>query len=113
VQTFSGARHYFTILPTKWPTSSTQLSHDENSTLFMLLLAVFNILLYIYSRQTDIAVGTPVAGRSRKQVEGVLGLFINTLVMRSQLDPSGQLPQLLAAGAPDRPGRFRPSRRAL
>ncbi|MCA9954555.1 MAG: hypothetical protein KC434_07540, partial [Anaerolineales bacterium] len=64
VQTFAGARHYFTILP-EVADQFHQLSHDENSTLFMALLAAFNILLFIYSRQTDIAVGTPVAGRNR------------------------------------------------
>jgi amino acid adenylation domain-containing protein len=94
VQTFSGARHYFTISPTI-ASQFQQLTYDENSTLFMALLAAFNSLLYIYSRQTDIAVGTPVAGRSRKQVEGVIGLFINTLVMRCHIDPQASFRSLL------------------
>jgi amino acid adenylation domain-containing protein len=56
-----------------------------NATLFMVLLAVYNILLFRYSQQEDLLVGTPVAGRSRGQWEPLIGLFVNTLVMRNDL----------------------------
>ena len=86
VQTFAGARHYFNIAP-DIADQFHQLTQAENTTLFMGLLGAFNILLHIYSRQTDITVGTPVAGRNRQQLESVIGLFINTLVMRNQIEP--------------------------
>ncbi len=94
VQTFAGARHYFTIAP-DIANQFHQLTHAENATLFMGLLGAFNVLLHIYSRQTDISVGTPVAGRNRNQLESTIGLFINTLVMRNQIDPQASFRDLL------------------
>ncbi len=52
---------------------------------FMYLLAVFNVLLYKYSGQDDICVGTPVANRNRAETENLIGFFINTLVIRADL----------------------------
>src|SRR5690606_26587781 len=72
-----------------------QLTQAENATLFMTLLAAFNLLLHKYSQQTDIAVGTPIAGRNRNQLDGLIGLFINTLVMRSQIDPQASFRDFL------------------
>ncbi|MGH9830873.1 MAG: condensation domain-containing protein, partial [Blastocatellia bacterium] len=59
-------------------------------TLFMTLLAAFEVLLYRYSGQKDILVGTPIAGRNRKEVEGLIGIFVNTLVTRTDMsgDPT-------------------------
>ena len=59
----------------------------ENATLFMVLEAAFTALLARYTGQEDVIVGTPVAGRSRPEVEGLIGLFVNTLVLRT--DTSG------------------------
>src|SRR5207237_6445517 len=61
-------------------------------TLYMLLLAGFQVLLSRYTGQSDIAVGSPIANRNRKDTEGLIGFFINTLVMRTDLsgDPSFQ-----------------------
>ena len=95
VQTFNGARHYFTIDPSI-ADHLRRLTHAENATLFMSLLTTFNILLHQYSGQTDIAVGTPVAGRNRNQLESVIGLFINTLVMRSNIEPTATFRAQLA-----------------
>src|SRR2546428_2267989 len=66
------------------------LSRREGATLFMTLLAAFQVLLARYARQPDIVVATPVAGRHRREVEGLIGLFLNTLVLRTDLsgDPS-------------------------
>ncbi|MBK9470577.1 MAG: amino acid adenylation domain-containing protein [Gammaproteobacteria bacterium] len=61
------------------------LSRRHGVTPFMLLLAGFAVLLYRYSGQTDIAVGTPIAGRRRKEFEELVGFFVNTLVMRTDL----------------------------
>ncbi len=63
------------------------LARAEGVTLFMLLLAAFATLLHRYSRQDDIVVGTPVAGRTRSQLEGLIGFFVNTLVLR--IDTAG------------------------
>ncbi len=59
-----------------------QMSRREGVTLFMSLLAGFQVLLGRYSGQSDIAVGTPIAGRNRREIEGLIGFFVNTLVMR-------------------------------
>jgi amino acid adenylation domain-containing protein len=61
------------------------LSQREQVTLFMLLLAAFQVLLARYSGQQDIAVGTPIANRTERALEGLIGFFVNTLVMRIQL----------------------------
>ncbi|MBC9250735.1 hypothetical protein A9179_10650 [Pseudomonas alcaligenes] len=66
------------------------LAQREGSTLFSLLLAAWQTLLHRYSGQEDIRVGVPVAGRSLAEMDGVLGCFINTLVLRGE--PSGLKP---------------------
>ncbi|HMK90598.1 MAG TPA: amino acid adenylation domain-containing protein, partial [Methylocystis sp.] len=67
-----------------------ELSREANATLFMTLLAAFQVLLSRYSGQTDICVGTPVVNRRRVELEGLIGFFLNTLVLRGDLsgDPS-------------------------
>jgi amino acid adenylation domain-containing protein len=62
-----------------------QLSQREEVTLFMTLLAAFNALLYRYTRQQDIIVGSPIAGRTRVETENLIGFFVNTLPLRSRL----------------------------
>ncbi|CRK57276.1 FIG01294969: hypothetical protein [Alloactinosynnema sp. L-07] len=66
------------------------LARANGATPFMTLLAAFKILLARYARQDDVAVGTPVAGRERVEFQDMLGLFLNTLVLRTDLsgDPS-------------------------
>src|SRR5262245_46173472 len=53
----------------------------------MTLLAAFQLLLSRYSGQVDIAVGTPIANRTRSEIEGLIGFFVNTLVMRTAVEP--------------------------
>ncbi len=65
-------------------------SQQQGTTLFMTLLATFNVLLYRYSNQQDICVGTPIAGRQQQELEGLIGFFVNTLALRSEVD--GSLP---------------------
>ena len=54
--------------------------------MFMLLAALVKVLIYRYSGETDISIGFPIAGREHRDLEGQIGLFANTLVLRSRLD---------------------------
>jgi amino acid adenylation domain-containing protein len=67
-----------------------ELSKQHGATLFMTLLAAFKVLLARYSGQWDIVVGTPIAGRRRRELEGLIGFFVNNLVLRTDLsgDPT-------------------------
>ncbi len=83
-QTFRGERQSVELAP-ELLHALKAVSQREGVTLFMTLLAAFQVLLARYSGQQDIAVGTPMAGRTRREVEGLIGFFINTLVLRSQV----------------------------
>jgi amino acid adenylation domain-containing protein len=72
------------------------LSQREGVTLFMTLLAAFQTLLSRYCGQDDIAIGTPIAGRTRQEIEGLIGFFVNTLVLRADLSNNPSFRQLLA-----------------
>jgi acyl carrier protein len=71
------------------------LSAQEGTTLFMTLLAAFQALLCRYSGQDDIVVGSNIAGRNRKEIEGLIGFFINNLVLRTDLSGNPTFRQLL------------------
>ncbi len=66
--------------------SLVEICEGKEVTLFMILLSAFKILLYKYSGQKDICVGTPVANRTQVELEGIIGFFINTLAIRSNLE---------------------------
>lgn len=86
VQSFRGASQGFTI--TSFILSRLKaLSQHEGVTLFMTVLAAFNVILHRYTGQTDLVVGTPIANRNLTQLEALIGFFVNTLVLR--LDLSG------------------------
>ncbi|MFP2902660.1 condensation domain-containing protein, partial [Corallococcus sp. 4LFB] len=72
------------------------LAQRENATPFMTLLAAFQVLLSRYSAQDDVSVGSPIAGRTQAETEGLIGFFINTLVLRAQLNPRATFRELLA-----------------
>jgi non-ribosomal peptide synthetase component F len=72
------------------------LSRKEGATLFMVLLAAFDSLLYCYTSQEDMVVGTDVANRNRSEVEGLIGFFVNQLVMRVSLSGNPEFRELLA-----------------
>ncbi len=94
VTTFAGAKQYFTF--SKALTDALrQLSQREDATLFMSLLTVFNILLYRYTDQEDIVIGSPIANRNRGELEGMLGLFVNTLILRNNLNGNPSFRELL------------------
>ncbi|WP_393062392.1 amino acid adenylation domain-containing protein [Streptomyces sp. LN549] len=85
----NGAMLTFSI-PAATADGARRLAHDTRASLFMTLLAVFQVVLSRYSGQEDIAVGTPIAGRNRAEIEDMVGFFLNTLVMRTDLsgDPT-------------------------
>jgi amino acid adenylation domain-containing protein len=72
------------------------LSRREGVTLFMTLLAAFKVVLLRWTGQTDILVGTPIAGRNRENTERLIGFFINTLVLRTRLSPELTFREVLA-----------------
>ncbi len=79
-----GASHAFT-LPFEMAEALRRLARREGATLFMALLTGLNVLLSRYSGQEDLLVGTPVANRTRREIEDVVGCFVNTLVLRGDL----------------------------
>jgi amino acid adenylation domain-containing protein len=83
--TYVGARRRVRLSP-RAAASLYALAEQEGATMFMALLAAFNLLLYRYTGQDDILVGTPAAGRDLPETERLIGFFVNTLVMRTRLD---------------------------
>ncbi|MGX1187344.1 amino acid adenylation domain-containing protein/non-ribosomal peptide synthase protein (TIGR01720 family) [Pseudomonas sp. F-14 TE3623] len=71
-------------------------AQKHNITLFMLLLGAFNALLHRYTGQTDIRVGVPIANRNRGEIEGLIGFFVNTQVLRTRLDGQTRVADLLS-----------------
>jgi amino acid adenylation domain-containing protein len=92
---YQGAGEHFELAP-ELVAGLRRLANAENSTLYMLFLTAFSLLLSRYSAQYDIAVGTPTAGRLRSEVEPLLGFFVNTLVMRTDLSGNPTVRELLA-----------------
>jgi amino acid adenylation domain-containing protein len=89
VQTFRGRRYAFTVGKSLLG-KLKNLSLLRGVTLFMVLLAVFKLLLFRYTHQTSIVVGSPISGRSRREIEGLIGFFVNTLPFKTEL--TGNLP---------------------
>jgi amino acid adenylation domain-containing protein len=95
VQTYRGATQSFS-LNAELTQKLQVLSRKSGSTLFMTLMAGFATLLYRYSGQTDIAIGSPIANRNRSEIESLIGFFVNTLVLRSNLADNPSIQELLA-----------------
>lgn len=94
VLTYRGMRHK-RKLPAALGGRLNELSEKEGVTLFMTGLAAFNVLLLRYTRQEDLLVGTAIANRNRPQIEKLIGLFVNTLVMRTDLSGNPTFRELL------------------
>jgi hypothetical protein len=94
VQTHHGATHSF-VLPTELAEALKALCRREGVTLYMLLLAAYQTLLYRYTGQEDILVGSPIANRNRAETEGLIGCFINTLALRADLSGNPRFRELL------------------
>ncbi|AFY82809.1 non-ribosomal peptide synthetase [Oscillatoria acuminata] len=95
VQTFPGASHSFR-LPKALSDSLQALSQQQGVTLYMTLLAAFNILLGRYSGQGDILIGSPIANRTSQELEPLIGFFVNTLVLRTDVSDNSSVVDLLA-----------------
>ena len=94
-QTFRGTQAKF-LLPTSFYGALKNLCDQEGVTLFMLMLAAFQTLLHRYTNQEDIIVGSPIAGRSQVETEKIIGFFLNTLVLRTDLSGRPTFRELLA-----------------
>lgn len=94
VQTFRGA-HQSLRIPQSLSTGLKALSRQHGATLFMTLLATFKILLHCYTSQDDISVGTPIANRNQLELEGLIGFFVNILVMRTDLSGNPTFSEIL------------------
>ena len=95
VQSYRGARQDMALEPAL-VAGLKALAQREGVTLFMLLLASFQTLLYRYSGQSDIRVGVPTANRNRAETERLIGFFVNTQVLKADLDGQMTFRQLLA-----------------
>ena len=84
LQTFRGSSYAFS-LPHTLSEKLKSLSNQQEVTLFMTLLAAWQVLLFRYTGREDILVGTPIANRTRREIEPIMGCFVNTLVLRGNL----------------------------
>ena len=95
VQTFAGAVENFSV-PQEVADALQAIAQTNSASLFMTLLAAFNLLLRRYTGQHDLLVGTPIANRHRPEVEGLIGLLVNTLIIRTRLNPDDTFLDTLA-----------------
>jgi len=94
-QNFRGARRSLN-LPTELGEKLKTLSQTAGVSLFMSFLGAFQVLLHRYRGQDDIVVATPIAGRTRPELEGLIGFFANTLVLRTDLSGNPTFTELLS-----------------
>ena len=94
-QSFNGASLSSRLSP-ELSRSLRELSQREGATLFMTMLAAFQALLFRYTGQEDIVVGTSIAGRNRVEIESLIGFFVNTLALRTNLSGKPTFRELLA-----------------
>ncbi|MDG5498192.1 non-ribosomal peptide synthase/polyketide synthase [Marinobacter sp. BGYM27] len=95
-QSFRGERHSF-ALEASLATALTSFARDRGVTLFTVLLAAYKVQLFRLSGQTDLCVGVPIAGRTRPETESVIGLFVNTQILRSDMAGTQTFDQVLAS----------------
>ncbi len=93
-QTYRGTR-YQRSLPKSLTEEMEALSKSENVTPFMTWLAAFKTLLYRYTQQEDLLIGSPIANRNKPEIAGLIGCFVNTIVLRSQLSGDSTFLELL------------------
>ena len=94
VPSYRGAKQLIALSPAL-TASLKSLSQQESATLFITLLAAFQTLLYRYTGQVDIAVGTPIANRNQSEIEALIGFFVNSLVLRADLSENPTFRELL------------------
>ncbi len=94
VQSSRGASLTLLLSP-ELSSAMTELSRREGVTLFMTLLAGFYVLLFRYTGRPDLIVGSPIANRTRSEIEGLIGFFVNTLALRADLSGNQTIRELL------------------
>ncbi|MCY9398871.1 lichenysin non-ribosomal peptide synthetase LicA [Bacillus haynesii] len=94
VQSFEGDR-VSAVLPKDVKEKLDVLAEQNGVTLYMVMLSAYNMLLAKYSGQEDVIVGTPAAGRRHSDLEGIIGMFVNTLAIRSKVDPGSTFADFL------------------
>ncbi|HEY6186084.1 MAG TPA: amino acid adenylation domain-containing protein [Pyrinomonadaceae bacterium] len=94
LQSFHGSSQALSF-PPRLVEELNALARREDVTLFMLLLAAFDVLLHRYTNQDDILIGTTIANRNRVELEGLIGFFVNTLVLRTDLSGEPRFRDLL------------------
>ncbi|MFM6024604.1 MAG: amino acid adenylation domain-containing protein [Dolichospermum sp.] len=94
IQSFSGGIWEFSINSNLSQKIRT-LTQQSDATLFMTMLAAFVILLYRYSGQDDILIGSPMAGRNRQEIQSLIGYFVNTVVLRTKLTGNPNFREIL------------------
>lgn len=95
VQCFNGASQTFTIDATLVSQLKT-IAEQQGSTLYMALLAVFKILLYRYTGQEDICIGSVISNRKQEEIQGLIGLFVNTLALRTSISATDTFMDVLS-----------------
>jgi amino acid adenylation domain-containing protein/non-ribosomal peptide synthase protein (TIGR01720 family) len=93
-RTFGGALQSLTLSPVTG-NNLAMIGRRQRVTLFMITLAALKILLYRYTAEVDIVVGTPISNRNQNEFEGLIGFFLNTLVLRTELDGNPNFCELL------------------
>ena len=94
VQSYKGRKTYFQ-LSEALSQKLTELANRWQTTPYVVLLTAFSVLLHRYSGQNDLIVGTPVSGRTRKEIEGLIGFFVNSLPLRFELDDNPDFETLI------------------
>ena len=94
VETYEGRAHRSTLGATLTQ-ALRDLSRSESSTLYMTLLAAFQALLHRYTGEADVSVGSPLAGRDRAETDGLIGFFVNTVVIRTRVSGRMSFRELL------------------
>jgi amino acid adenylation domain-containing protein len=94
VQSFHGARQPV-VIPQELTESLRELGESQNATLFMTLLAAFEVLLFRHTGQDDIVVGVPITGRNNPELANLIGFFINSLPVRTDLSGNPTFRELL------------------
>ena len=95
VRTFRGLTESFQISSKLLDGLKVLGQKNDKATLFMVLLALFKTLLYRYTHQDDLLVGSPIANRNRSEIEGLIGFFVNTLVLRTSLSGNPSISELI------------------
>src|SRR5205085_3786599 len=95
VETYRGAVERF-VMPAPSAARLNELSHKQEATLFITMLAGLKLLLLRYTGQADILIGSPIANRTHSETEKLIGFFANTLVLRTDLSGNPTFKELLS-----------------